>query len=292
MRIPYEMKAGKSHRPSNIDFLASYDISSQLTAIEELINLEAPSAVILRLMALASLTSTGGGIKPVKTYDHLRREFLQSYGYHYIPVLLDLSACGLLYSHQSGTHAPAQGSAGSWSFSQIRKSLRLFVEDDGFGNADNMEAERLEDKDMSYTYSGYAPLSCRLVQCVTQKGGVLASPTPIKSSAEGVDAEVTLRVRAHPILGWKGFEDILTGIPGETVDMEISLGDDGNFSSIHLCLMWSLIYLFVVQTATVPGSVNSTTTVVFFLGGCTYSEISAIRWMTKQSQGIALQKGW
>lgn len=34
-----------------------------------------------------------------------------------------------------------------------------------------------------------------------------------------------------------------------------------------------------------PSSEQFTTTVVFFLGGCTYTEISALRWMSKQTTG-------
>jgi len=30
---------------------------------------------------------------------------------------------------------------------------------------------------------------------------------------------------------------------------------------------------------------TDTTTVVFFLGGCTYTEIAALRWMAKQTTG-------
>lgn len=36
------------------------------------------------------------------------------------------------------------------------------------------------------------------------------------------------------------------------------------------------------------GEMNTTTTIVFFLGGVTYAEIAALRWMTKQSRGEPL----
>lgn len=35
----------------------------------------------------------------------------------------------------------------------------------------------------------------------------------------------------------------------------------------------------------IGGQTESTTTVVFFLGGCTYTEIAALRWMSKQTKG-------
>ena len=83
--------------------------------------------------------------------------------------------------------------------------------------------EELEN-DVSYVYSGYAPISVRLVQCVAQKGGVLSNPAAEKDK-KGGDGEsprrsaATMLVQAHPIVGWKGFEDVTAAIPGETVDI-------------------------------------------------------------------------
>ena len=57
-----------------IDLLASYEISSQLTAIEELISQGAEMQIVLRLLCLASLTA--GGIK-AKVLENLKRETLQ-----------------------------------------------------------------------------------------------------------------------------------------------------------------------------------------------------------------------
>ena len=92
---------------------------------------------------------------------------------------------------------------------------------DDIDNVDELE------NDISYVYSGYAPISVRLVQCVAQKGGVLSNPALDKTNktTEGELADDTLdggdgttKVQAHPIVGWKGFEDVLASIPGETVD--------------------------------------------------------------------------
>jgi len=130
-------------------------------------------------------------------------------------------------------------------------------------------------------YSGYAPINIRLVQCVAQKGGVLSNPALDKSnretegeSADGtVDARTgTTKVQAHPIVGWKGFEDVLANIPGETVDFfprGLAPADVVNPDSI-------------VQTSSRE---HNKTTAVFFLGGCTYTEIAAIRWVAKQNKG-------
>lgn len=57
-----------------IDLLASYNVSAQLTSIEDMIAQGAEMQVVLRLLCLASITA--GGIK-AKTLDNIKREFLQ-----------------------------------------------------------------------------------------------------------------------------------------------------------------------------------------------------------------------
>lgn len=111
---------------------------------------------------------------------------------------------------------PADGQNLKLPLTSLRKSLNLLVDDADIEN------------DVSYVYSGYAPLSIRLIQCVVQKGSLLRTnnpappggPAPPPTSDE--DAELKRRlqkVRAHPIVGWKGFEDIVASFPGEVFDV-------------------------------------------------------------------------
>ena len=63
------------------------------------------------------------------------------------------------------------------------------------------------------------------MQCVIQKGNVLGSPggggegTDGSRKGKGTPSGVAGKAKAHPIMGWKGFEDIIESIPGETVDV-------------------------------------------------------------------------
>lgn len=63
---------GGAHSPA--DLLASYNVSAQLTAIEELIAQGADMQTVVRLLCLASIVN--GGIK-AKTLENLKREILQ-----------------------------------------------------------------------------------------------------------------------------------------------------------------------------------------------------------------------
>jgi len=247
------------------NLLASYDVNNQINAIEDLIAQGADMQTVLRLLCLASIIA--GGIKS-KTLDNLKREVLQAYGYQYLPVLLALGSppLSVLLPNPLPPSASQSIASSKYPFTSLRKSLRLLIED-----PDPME--ELEN-DISYVYSGYAPISVRLVQCVAQKGGVLSNPAAEKEKKAATDdtdgQRPPTKFQAHPIVGWKGFEDVIGSIPGATVD--------------------------IVQRP--PGSVDvpassslllpreqTTTTVVFFLGGCTYTEIAALRWVGRQNKG-------
>ncbi|KAF9263535.1 Sec1-like protein [Marasmius fiardii PR-910] len=242
------------------NLLASYNVSEQLTAIEELIAQGAEMETVVRLTCLASITA--GGIKS-KVLDNIKREILQTYGYNFLPLLLSLSAPSLaiLIPNPLPASHPELGLAAKYPFNSLRKSLRLLIDDDAesLGEVEN---------DISYVYSGWAPISIRLVQCVAQKGGVLSNPAEkerASNPADGKGGRGAERVQAHPIIGWKGFEDVLGLIPGQTIDVDMKDAAAGTL---------------------IPRSVGTmTTTVVFFLGGCTYTEIAALRWVSRQNKG-------
>jgi len=78
------------------------------------------------------------------------------------------------------------------------------------------------ENDVSFVYSGYAPISVRLVQCIAQKGGVISNPADKERPDTDTgysEGQKVAKVQAHPILGWKGFEDVIAAIPGQTVEI-------------------------------------------------------------------------
>lgn len=194
---------------------------------------------IIRLLCLASLTA--GGIK-AKSLENLKREMLQvlqyfaftftllitnnkAYGYNFMPLLLSLAApplAILLPSPLPASTPPAVTSL-KYPFASLRKSLRLLIDD-------SPEALDEVENDISFVYSGYAPISIRLIQCVAQKGGVLSNPAEKEKSMNDAPPQQNLsvgKVQAHPIMGWKGFEDVMTAIPGETVEILQTHPEDG-----------------------------------------------------------------
>ncbi len=142
----------------------------------------------------------------------------QAYGYSYLPLLLSLAAppLAILLPNPLPPSTPASVAGAKYPYTSLRKSLRLLIE----GNESLDELEN----DISYVYSGYAPISIRLVQCVAQKGGVLSNPAKSKEaeteegSRKGKSTSLG-QVQAHPIVGFKGFEDVLESIAGKTFDI-------------------------------------------------------------------------
>ena len=135
-------------------------------------------------------------------------------------MLLSLASppLAILLPNPLPSSSPSLAAAAKYPFPSLRKSLRLLIDD----NVDSLDEIQ---NDISFVYSGYAPISIRLVQCVAQKGGVLSNPAADKDRGANEDADraggasAAGKVQAHPIVGWKGFEDVLASIPGETFDI-------------------------------------------------------------------------
>lgn len=255
-----------------------------------MINKQKPLVQVLRLLCLMSLAQ--GGVKQ-KIFDHFEREivqvtwnhrlnqieklnsfFIKAYGYEHIETLHRLEKLGLWMKR---TNSAASRS----TFAQCRRMLRLIVDD----------VDELHPNDISYVYSGYAPLSIRLVQCAMQKlgQGSLQSTNGNAGSAASlfsyVGASTANFIRderstsnGHTNLnngagsGWRGSEDILKLLPGQAFDIKqtVEYGAETNAA---------------IARAKRHGLQHGKTTIIFFLGGCTHTEVSAVRFLAQHDEG-------
>uniref|UniRef100_A0A8C6V4V0 VPS33A core subunit of CORVET and HOPS complexes n=1 Tax=Neogobius melanostomus TaxID=47308 RepID=A0A8C6V4V0_9GOBI len=165
-----------------------------------------PLIKILRLVCMQSVCNNG--LKQ-KVLDYYKREILQTYGYENILTLNNLEKAGLLKPQTSSRN----------NYPTIRKTLKLWMED----------ANEQNPNDISYVYSGYAPLSIRLTQ-------VLARP------------------------GWRSIEEVLKMLPGPHFEERQQLP-----AGLHKKRQQG----------------ENRTTLVFFLGGVTYAEIAALRFLSQ-----------
>jgi len=234
---------------------AGIDPSSQSEKIEEMVARATPIREVLRLLCLYSCIS--GGIRQ-REYDHFRRLILQGYGYQHMLTLNNLEKLQLLLPRSSPLAAmiPMTGSSGAGgtttNYTYLRKQLRLVVD----------EVKEADPNDIAYVYSGFAPLSIRLVQCILQKQYLLsfAKGGPANANAAASSGSTSQ--------GWHGFEDAVKHVRGQSF-YELQKGEDKA----------------VKARALLSGSGNKQTVFVVFVGGITFAEIAALRFIAKQEEG-------
>lgn len=226
---------------------AGTDPIYQHETIEELISRDVPLPTVLRLLCLESAVS--GGLRP-KDLESFKRQILQAYGYQHLLTLDRLEKMELLQSRSSASAlllpvgGGVQNTAGTKSnYGYLRKELRLVIDE---YNEDDPE-------DIAYVYSGYAPLSIRLIQCILQKQYLQTlhkSPLPLTPASTG----------------WSGFEDILKSAKGATFNL-VQKATDERASKAKTALTGSggMKYVFVM-----------------FLGGVTHAEIAALRFVGRK----------
>ncbi|KAF7820166.1 vacuolar protein-sorting-associated protein 33-like protein [Senna tora] len=195
----------------------SYDICFEY--IEEMIQKQEPLLTVLRLLILFSITNSG---LPKKHFDYLRRELLHSYGFEHMATLSNLEKSGLLKKQESKSN---------WL--TVKRALQLVVDDTDTANPN----------DIAYVFSGYAPLSIRLVQHAIRSG-------------------------------WRPVEEILKLLPGP--HLETKRGGFSNSPSVDT--------LSGASTNIADG--RRSLVLVVFVGGVTFAEISALRFLTAQ-EGMA-----
>lgn len=228
------------------NLLAGTDPASLHENIEEMIARDAPLSTVLRLLCLESCLANG--IRQ-RDLDQFKRQILQAYGYQHALTLADLDKMGLLCTREShrGYLNPISNTAGQTAtdWNAVRKSLQLWTD----------EVQEADPNDVAYVFSGYAPLSVRLVQTILQKSYLhqLVNPRNASSAPGGT--------------GWKGFEDGVSRIRGPSVDVT-QKGSDADASNARKTLRGS--------------KEGPKVSIVFFLGGVTYAEVAALRFISDQ----------
>jgi vacuolar protein sorting-associated protein 33A len=256
---------------------AGADPSSQHVNIEELIARDMPLSTILRLLCVYSCFA--GGLR-ARDLDEFRHAVLHAYGPQHLLTLHNLEKMGLLITRAGagplGVGFSAAGKALT-NYTQMRKSLCLIVD----------EVNESEPDDIAYVFSGYAPLSVRLAQCVLQKSylsALQASGGADPKAAAAASAATGGGGRSGG-LGWRPFEDAVKGVRGATVD-ETQMGEE---KAVRARQMLNGGTGTAAATGSGPAAVGEggKTVIVFFLGGVCRSEVAALRFVGSKT---ALQR--
>ncbi|KAK9831278.1 hypothetical protein WJX74_010180 [Apatococcus lobatus] len=239
------------------------DVESCCENIEEMMCSGMDLLTVLRLLCLVSLTQ--GGI-PKRHCDGLRREVLHTYGHEHVLTLASLQAAGLL-KRQEGARS---------NFAAVRKAFRLLVE--------GLDDAVVPPLDAAYTYSGYCPLTARLAESALRPQGwtgledalrLLPGPhfevKPTAYSQEASPAETP--EPATPAAAASGSLGLLSR-PGSGTGMG---GGAGAFANLM-----RLGSSFREAPSTGATSKQHKTVLVVFIGGVTFAEIAALRWMASR----------
>ncbi|POS87601.1 vacuolar protein sorting-associated protein-like protein 33A [Erysiphe pulchra] len=224
---------------------AGADPSSLHDLIEELISKDTPLPDVLRLLCLESCLSGGVKLRPLENF---KKMILQAYGYQHILTFAALEKAQLLFSRNlsMATMIPMSGTSNSISgtktnYTYLRKALKLIVD----------EVDEHDPNDIAYVYSGYAPLSVRLVQSILQKQHLTSI----------IRGTTKISVTNNISQGWRGFEEALRYVRGQNFDI-IQKSDDK-----------------VVKARSILSSGEKKIVFVVFLGGITFAEVAALRFI-------------
>jgi len=231
--------------------------------LEDMIARDVPITTVLRLLCLESCIM--GGLK-TRDFDTFRRLVVQAYGYQHILTLDALEKMQLLIPRVGGFSIPGVGLPSNTStteapertnYSAIRRPLSLILDEVDEGD---------DPSDAAYVFSGYAPLSVRLVQCVLQPSYLRALSAPgANRKTPGTYTATT----DSGIAGWKSFGETLAQIRGKTFDEILPVSDRSGRARETL-------------TKQEEKTKQGRTTLVFFLGGVTYAEVAALRLVEKR----------
>ncbi|XP_068266018.1 vacuolar protein sorting-associated protein 33B isoform X2 [Nyctibius grandis] len=242
--------------------LEGFDIRESTSFIEEHIDRQVSPIESLRLMCLLSITENG--LVP-KDYRSLKTQYLQSYGPEHLLTFHNLKRIGLLTEQAAGETLTAVESkvsrlvtdraagkitdafnslARKSNFRAISKKLGLIPRVDG-------EYDLKMPRDMAYVFSGaYIPLSCKIIEQVLERRGWLGLEEVVRLLNGN---EFAVSGSAGPGAGGPG-----AGVSHSALPRPDSAGEDG------------------------PAGEAQRVVLAVFLGGCTFSEIAALRFLGRE----------
>jgi len=255
--------------------------------IEECINKQEPLVKVLRLMCLFSLTNNG---LSEKQFNFLRKEILQTYGYKYLFILENLTKLGLF--KQSVTLARNN------PYERLRREMNLIIE----------EMNEQDPQDIAYVYSGYAPISIRLIEKALQlpplpstpasqqpqpqagassaaRSPSVSIPSPLSILPGGTTTTTTTTTATTTSMAPTATPQSTGKKDGFSQELEIFPGWDPRLDPLlSLCAgpAFRARQTLPRGLATQEAKSSSKVFMIFFVGGCTFTEISAIRFLSQK----------
>ena len=239
--------------------LSSGACSAEAEALlEDLVGHHMPLTSVLRLLCLLSVVSNG--LKP-KTLSALQAEITHAYGFG--PLALTwaaLTKLGLLKKHE-----------GTPPWTKLKRSLRLVVDD--------VPEHALGDEpaDMAYVYAGYAPLSVRLLH------SMLSINPAVEESIRLLPGPFQYVVQKPRVTVDRASADLKSSAAAAIADGATAGGAGSAGALPSPAPSAASAAAAPTERLTESGERRPPVTLVCFVGGCTYSEIAALRWLGRNA---------
>lgn len=243
---------------AEMDLVEGVEVEETVSYIQDLMWSGSDPHAVLRLMVL--LSATQGGV-PRRHWEPLRQEFVSAYGHQHLLTLHSLESAGLLRAQQGGGGLSGGLSRGGGTFSSLRKSMKLVVTDD-----DQMD----NPTDISHLYKGYAPLTIRMVEAAIAPGNAWAALSEPLAALPGSHFDVEQVVDANGIISDRPHKPAAAAAAAAGAAAPpsggVADGDAGAAADAS-------------SAAALAVGGGKETVLVVFLGGATFSEISALRFL-------------
>eukprot|EP00536_Pseudo-nitzschia_multiseries_P011666 jgi/Psemu1/320117/estExt_fgenesh1_pm.C_4100001 len=227
-----------------------------------------PPYKLLRLLCLQSLTS--GGIK-ANRYDQLKQHIVQVYGYEFLCILHDLETMGWIKKMEGNLATNFVMDSTSRSlFQNIKRNLILI----------HAEVDTVEPDDVSYVSSGYAPLTVRLIQSAMQGWHTSDKDDILKDLFQMMVTNNSISGSNNG--GGGRLLDVRQTYPPRDLPTTLRKQRQSKSSSRGLILESLGAYGKKYAQVRKNSSKKKPTLIVVYLGGITYMEIAALRFLSKR----------
>jgi len=236
--------------------------------LEECIFENYPPYKLLRLLCLQSLTS--GGIKASR-YDQLKQHIVQVYGYEFLCILHNLETMGWIKKMEGNLATNFVMDSTSRSlFQNIKRNLILI----------HAEVNTVEPDDVSYVSSGYAPLTVRLIQSAMHGWHTSDKDDILKDLFQMMVANNSSSGSNNG--GGGRLLDVRQTYPPRDLPTTLRRQRQSKSSSRGLILESLGAYGKKYSNDRKHSSKKKPTLIVVYLGGITYMEIAALRFLSKR----------
>lgn len=214
---------------------------------------------ILRLICLQSMINNG--LKP-KVADYYKREVIQNYGIDFAAFILQLERANILLCHERYYE--------TGNFNQLKNRFNLIRDDVNECNPNHL----------SYVYGGYAPLSVVIARLMSQ----FSIGPQWRLISESLP-EPTINY-SQPVSGSQA-QQVISPLHSSESSNSLANAAASFLMSAGAVMATNAAGIRVRRnsaTSSQSSSEETKTVLVFFIGGCTYAEISALRFLGQQEE--------